>query len=192
MERDLSNISITIEDPPFFDGSYSKLKLGIIDGKELVIKISTHKDYFSNELKVLLALNDCENTPTLRYFDKFNKILAMDYAGLSLPYYVKQNPDFNLINYEEELCNIIWTLHYRLWYYHNDLKPKNVCIDKNGKLTLIDFEKSSRHEREYKYIFRDPSHINWSDYYRPDENDENHKKIIEMCTEKYKIIKRKI
>ena len=189
MEKNLSNLKITQENPENCYSSYSKIKFAIIDDEELVIKISTRQEYFSNELKVLLALDDCENTPTLRYFDKFNKILAMDYPGPSLPYYIKQNTDFNLINYEEVLCNIIWTLHYRLWYYHNDLKPKNVCIDKNGKLTLIDFEKSSRHERENRYIFRDPSDLGWKYCYRPDEN---HKKIIEMCNEKYKISKRKI
>ena len=95
MEKNLSNLKITQENPENCYSSYSKIKFAIIDDEELVIKISTRQEYFSNELKVLLALNDCENTPTLRYFDKFNKILAMDYAGPSLPYYIKQNPDFN-------------------------------------------------------------------------------------------------
>ena len=48
--------------------------------------------------------------------------------------------------------------------FHNDLRPKNICIDNSNNIKLIDFDKTCEIPSENKYIFRDNVH-NFSKLY---------------------------
>ena len=98
--------------------------------------------------------------PKLLYFDDKHLILCITDVGDSV-YNIK---NINLKDYEKELVNIIDKMSSTYKLFHNDLRPKNICIDKNNNIKLIDFDRTCHKSIENKYIFR-TNKWNFPSYY---------------------------
>ena len=83
--------------------------------------------------------------------DDENLILGITDVGNSLPIL----GNINLKNYEKKLISIIDVMEQKYKLYHNDLRPNNICIDKNNIIRLIDFDRTSNKQKENKYIFKE-------------------------------------
>ena len=81
--------------------------------------------------------------------------------GKSLP----SIKNINLKDYEKQLVNIIDIMCDKYNLFHNDLRPKNICIDANNYIKLIDFDYTSNTSKEDKYVFKRNAH-NFPLFYR--------------------------
>jgi len=156
MERDLVNISRSkrLKNIASSD-SAKKIEPCLINGKKLIIKTHRKYDTYNNEKNAYILLKNEDFLPELIYFDDKNLKLCITDVGDSLP----NIKNINLKDYEEELIGIIDIMQHKYNIYHNDLRPKNICIDKNNKIKLIDFDESNSKPLEDKYIFRSKDRI---------------------------------
>ncbi len=106
---------------------------------------------FRREAEVLSQLN-CDRIPKVRPDEKhflveddsgetFHCFVMEKIEGVSLEAWVKQNGCISLpmaIAWLKQLTEIIGYLHERN-YFHRDIKPVNIIVDRKGKLFLIDF-----------------------------------------------------
>ncbi len=154
MERDLSNVSI-VQRPKEIGGSDSAKSVipCIIDGVDVIIK--THSQefehgarFYNNEKNAYLTLQNENFVPKLLYFDDKNLKLCMTDVGEDLSRIQNINHQ-NLQDivlkedYHAKLINAVHIMNLTYNIYHNDLKFKNICIDKNNELKLIDFDRST-------------------------------------------------
>ena len=152
MERDLNNIEM-VKRPKAIAVSYTARSIEpcIINGEELIIKTHTHRNNYYAEKKAYIKLQNENFLPKLVYFDDKNLKLCITDVGDALP----KLKNINLKDYEKQLVNAIDIMHDKYKLFHNDLRPKNICIDKNNNIKLIDFDRASGQEKENRYIFRD-------------------------------------
>jgi len=92
------------------------------------------------------------------YEDKEHIYIVLDYLeGGDLFYYLADNPKMTKKQIKNHIIQIVHTLqalHDRNIIYC-DLKPENLCFDKNGLLYLIDFG-CSKYKEESAYRFSPP------------------------------------
>ena len=139
MERDLSNISIVQRSKEIGDSNSAKSILPcVLDGVNVIIK--THAQelehgprLYHTEKNAYLTLQNEDFVPKLLYFDDKNLKLCMTDAGEDL----SKLKNINLEECQKKLVDIITTMKLRYDLFHNDLKPKNMCIDKNLSLIHI-------------------------------------------------------
>jgi len=152
MEHDLINISVVQRSKAISISCTARnIQPCIINGEELIIKTHRYDRTYNNEKNAYILLQNENFLPKLVYFDDKNLKLCITDVGDALP--VIKN--INLKYYEKELVNIINIMHDKYNIFHNDLRPKNICIDKNNKIKLIDFDSACNKELENKYIFKD-------------------------------------
>ena len=161
MQRDLKNISI-IKRSKIISPAYSSIYVipCVVDGLEAIIKSHKFKWGYRNEKAAYFKLKNESFLPKLLYFDDKHLILCMTDVGDSV-YNIK---NINLKDYEKELVNIIDKMLSTYKLFHNDLRPKNICIDKNNNIKLIDFDRTCHKPIENKYIFR-TNKWNFPSYY---------------------------
>tara|TARA_Y100000389_G_C17457960_1_gene519483 strand:- start:293 stop:814 length:522 start_codon:yes stop_codon:yes gene_type:complete len=140
--------------------SAEKVELYKINEEDIIFKTCISSKYYHNEKKIYHLLQNEDFLPKLRYFDNENLILGITDVGNSLPIL----GNINLKNYEKELISIIDVMEQKYKLYHNDLRPNNICIDKNNIIRLIDFDRTSNKQKENKYIFKENIH-NFPKYY---------------------------
>lgn len=155
MERDLNNIEM-VERPKAIAVSYTakSIRPCIINGEELIIKTHSHRHTYNTEKNAYIKLQNENFLPKLVYFDDKTLKLCITDVGDALP----TIKNIKLKDYEKQLVNIINIMHDKYNLFHNDLRPKNICIDKNNNIKLIDFDCASGEEKENRYIFRDRWH----------------------------------
>lgn len=161
MERDLTSISI-VKRSKVISGKCTALSIEpcIINGENLIIKTHRKKDTYNNEKKNYILLQNENFLPKLIYFDDKNLKLLITDVGNALP----TIKNINLKDYENELVNIINIMHDKYNIFHNDLRPKNICIDENNNIKLIDFDRTCKTEKENRYIFKYSVH-NFPSFY---------------------------
>ena len=145
MERDLSNISIVQRSKELGDSYSAKSILPcVLDGVNVIIK--THAQefehgprFYNNEKNVYLTLQNEDFVPKLLYFDDKNLKLCMTDAGEDL----SKLKNINLEELQEKVIDLIETMKRRYDLFHNDLRLRNICFDKNNNMRLIDFDKAS-------------------------------------------------
>ena len=161
MEHDLINISMVKRSKVILDSSSARsIQPCIINGEELIIKTHHNHNTYNNEKNAYILLQNENFLPKLVYFDDKNLKLCITDVGDSLP----TIKNINLKDYEKELVNIINIMHDKYNIFHNDLRPKNICIDKNNNIKLIDFDRACNKKQENKYIFKDRVH-NFPSFY---------------------------
>ena len=145
MERDLSNISVIQTSRELGESNNAKSVIPcILDGVDVIIK--THNQdfeygprFYNNEKNAYLTLQNEDFVPKLLYFDDKNLKLCITDAGEDL----SKLKNINLEECKEKIINIIEIMKSKYNLFHNDLMPKNICIDKNNELKLIDFDRST-------------------------------------------------
>ena len=100
--------------------------------------------------KTYILLQNENFLPKLVYFNDKNLKLCITDVGKSLP----SIKNINLKDYEKQLVNIIDIMCDKYNLFHNDLRPKNMCIDANNYIKLIDFDYTSNISKEDKYVFK--------------------------------------
>ena len=158
MEIDLKKIKSKNVNKHFCKPRRSMIQCVMIDNTVIILKHHEKEKYYNNEKKIYLLLQDESFTPELKYFDDKNLILGLTDCGDALPIYSNKNKNFSLRNYDQELTEIIDKLENKYNLYHNDLRPKNICINEKNNIMLIDFDDTSSTSLEYKYIFRKKIH----------------------------------
>lgn len=155
MEHNLRNISMVQRSKTISTSSTAiSIQPCIINGEELIIKTHRNHNTYNNEKNAYILLQNENFLPKLVYFDDKNLKLCITDVGDALP----RIKNINLKDYEKELVNIINIMHDKYNIFHNDLRPKNICIDKNNNIKLIDFDNTCNKEQENKYIFKDRVH----------------------------------
>lgn len=163
MNKDLSNITYVprIKQMGNSCGAWKVISC-TIDNIPLILKYHGNKKFYNNEKKIYLLLKNETFLPRLKYFDDKNLILCLTDEGENLIVHKnkmkKLNKKFSLKDHDKQLATIIDTLSNKYGLYHNDLRPKNICIDDNNNIKLIDFDQTSNIEQEDKYIFRTNTH----------------------------------
>ena len=145
MERDLSNISIVQRSKEIGQSASAKSIIPcIIDGVDAIIK--THNQEFEHgsrlyhtEKNAYIALQNEDFVPKLLYFDDKNLKLCMADAGEDL----SRIKNIDLDECKKKIINIIEIMKCKYNLFHNDLIPKNICIDKNNNMKIIDFDKTT-------------------------------------------------
>ncbi len=145
MERDLSNISVILRSRELGETNNAKSVIPcILDGVDVIIK--THNQdfeygprFYNNEKNAYLTLQNEDFVPKLLYFDDKNLKLCMTDAGEDL----SKLKNINLEEIQEKVIDLIETMRCKYNLYHNDLRLRNICFDKNNNMRLIDFDKAS-------------------------------------------------
>ena len=114
-------------------------------------------DNFSSRVKDVITYSKEE---ALRLGDEFigteHLILGLTDVGTTFQIYKNVNTEIynnSLKVYNKEIKNIIDILYNKYGLHHNDLHSKNICIDNNNKIRLIDFDGCcSEHKQKTKYL----------------------------------------
>ena len=124
--------------------------------EQLILKQYYSRRKYLNEKYIYIKLKDFKYKPKLIFFDDRKLILAFTDVGDSLTIYMNDN---NIDKKEmkqkfgDKIKYIVDQLYDNYRLYHNDLRYKNICIDKNENIFLIDFELTSyklfRYEKKY-------------------------------------------
>ena len=155
MNINLSNYNDIINKNLSIGSNCTYIKCVNINNEEIILKKHKKKNQYLNEKKNYLLLKNETFLPKLKYFDDKNRIIGTEYCGLGLNIFKKENvKKYNEIyitinNLLKDICDIMYN-KYNL--YHNDLIYRNIVIDDNFDIKLIDFEKSSIICKNNKYF----------------------------------------
>lgn len=157
MELDLKNISMVRRSKVMAQSCTAKsIEPCIINGVKLIIKSHRTKNSYNNEKNAYILLQNENFLPKLVYFDDKNLKLCITDVGNALP----NIKNINLRKYEAQLVNAASIMEKKYNIFHNDMRPKNICIDKDNSIKLIDFDKCSNKLIEISpyYIFKSGKH----------------------------------
>ena len=126
-----------------------------------ITKIARHRpitECFNLEKQCLRKLNNnftcicnkkCNHFPILKKCDKYNHAFVLSNCGLSIDKYIQmvktgQLKPYKLKNYNKQIDCILYNLN-KCKIQHLDMhgNGKNLCINKKGVLSLIDFDHAS-------------------------------------------------
>tara|TARA_Y100000589_G_C27177437_1_gene639376 strand:+ start:1843 stop:2376 length:534 start_codon:yes stop_codon:yes gene_type:complete len=159
MEKNLTKYDSIVSKKISENTRSKEVKCVKINGERIILKIimdSTKRRkgkkrinrierYFS-EKEIYLKLKDEDFLPKLKYFDDNNLILGLSDVGDSFEIYKNINKKIyneSVNKFNKEIKKIIDVLFDKYGLYHNDLEDKNICIDKNNKIRIIDFDQCS-------------------------------------------------
>ena len=122
------------------------IKCARINNESFILKTITNKKNYEYLKEIYLLLKNEDFLPTLKYFDDKHLIFALTDVGDSLRMYkFKNTSKYNKLykEFNKQIKNITDKLLNEYDLYHNDLHDDNICVDKNDKIRLIDFELAS-------------------------------------------------
>jgi thiamine kinase-like enzyme len=143
MERDLTKYDVVVCKELSPNCMAKDVRCVKINDEILILKTACNKKRYLNEKKIYLKLKDEDFLPELKYIDDKNLILGLSDVGNSFLIYIHKNKQIynkSLEKFNKEMKKICDILLYKYGLYHNDLKYKNICIDKSNKVRIIDFE----------------------------------------------------
>lgn len=133
-------------------GAFGKAKLGEDkNGNVYLLKIGEESDIDQHEIEVLSDLHRLKGSVVRTNKHGLKKqYILLEYRGKTLDQF-NFHSDRQRLKVALSLVEKVLLLnigassarHHR--YYHNDIKPENVVLKKNGQLSLIDFGATSRH-----------------------------------------------
>lgn len=129
----------------------TKIELIELNGSLTVLKHFKSLNKLKRELELYEILQSESFVPNVTYSDFSKKILAIDYCGESLD--IKFKPKDRYV-FKDDIRALTVYLKNKHSIYHNDIRWKNICINSNNNLFLIDWERWSYENKE-----RDPEHI---------------------------------
>ncbi|MDC0142037.1 hypothetical protein OAI84_00385 [bacterium] len=154
MEKDLTKYDVIVRKKIGTSLMAADIKCVKINGERLILKTFKKKygKRFLRAMEIYFKCKDEDFLPKLRYYDTKHKILALSDVGEALEKWIpKHRKTFNKLRkkFNKELKNMIDVFYDKYGYYHNDTQNKNICIDKNNKIRMIDFEFSSNKMRKH-------------------------------------------
>tara|TARA_Y100000389_G_C17351482_1_gene458687 strand:- start:122 stop:601 length:480 start_codon:yes stop_codon:yes gene_type:complete len=127
----------------------TKIEFCCINNIKYVIKTCNRLCYI-NEKNIYLKLSKEKFIPNLKYYDDEHEMLCISYCGNC----IELIPEFNMTTYLNDLIEIVTILRDKYNLYHNDIRPKNICLDSNNQLYLIDFDKTDNIQGENPFLFK--------------------------------------
>ena len=128
-----------------FSESYGskEIKAVKINKEVIILKKSRSKLKYCCEKQIYFILKNEDFLPKLKYYDDKNLILGITDVGTSILIFKNKhvNEYKNLRkSINKQIKRILDKLYDKYKLYHNDLREKNICIDKHNKIRLIDFD----------------------------------------------------
>jgi len=124
--------------------SYAKeVKCVRINKEPIILKTAKNQDKYLYEKNIYMKLKDEDFLPKLKYYDDEHFILGLTDVGDTIEILkIKNKKKYNKLvkNINKQIKNITNKLFDKYGLYHNDLREKNICINKNNKVRIIDFE----------------------------------------------------
>lgn len=169
------NIGHYIVSDTIGQGNFGKVKLGthVLTGEKVAVKIF-NKSKIKDELDLIRINQEIDILKYLRHpnliqlfetvENSTNIYLVMELASKGdLLDFIIQNrklSESQARRYFQDIIKAVEELH-RLKIYHRDLKPKNILIDENLNLKVVDFGLSVRqdHDRLLKTLCGSPSYL---------------------------------
>ena len=93
-----------------------------------------------------ICITKCNHFPILKKCDKYNHTFVLSNCGLSIDKYIQmvkmgQIKPYKLKNYNKQIDCILSNLNKcKIQHFDMHGNGKNLCINKNGNLSLIDFD----------------------------------------------------
>jgi predicted Ser/Thr protein kinase len=144
IERDLNSIS-TIKRKKTLAVSCTAKNIYpcIINDKTVIIKTHRNRYTYNNEKNAYKILQNENFLPKLIYFDDKNLKLCISDAGEA--FILLKN--INLKDYANQLIDIVDIMNNKYNLYHNDLSIRNICIDEQNNIKLIDFDEATNNQK---------------------------------------------
>ncbi|MDC0142082.1 hypothetical protein OAI84_00630 [bacterium] len=163
MEIDLTKFNYIINKQMDENWFAKEVKAFKINGEIIIIKTffdeEPERTRYFHEKNIYIMLKDEDFLPKLKYFDNKNLKLGFTNVGDTIRIYKYKNKEqYNKLceKFNKEIININDILFDKYGIYHNDLREKNICIDSQNKIRLIDFEfageKLRKGEKKY-FVF---------------------------------------
>ena len=143
MEMDLTKFDSVVHREMSASHNAKQVKCVKINKKNLILKKFSSYDKYLHEKKIYNILEDEDFVPKLVYFDNKNWILALTDVGDSLEIYKLKNKkkyEKFVENINTQIKDVEDKLITKYSLYHNDLLAKNICIDDNNYIRIIDLE----------------------------------------------------
>ncbi len=121
------------------DGATSKVFKGKYQNKECAIKVvNNHRIY--DEIEILKKLKHFNMIDFIAYFENSHSsyMLTEYFPGLDLYNWKQSNINENVDKIIIQLCDVVGYIHSHN-YIHGDLSARNVLINTNKNIKLIDF-----------------------------------------------------
>ena len=144
MERDLRRIQKQIISKERAKACTArKIECCIIDKKTVWLKEHKTKEKYLIEKKAYITLCNEDFLPKLIYYDDIHKILCISDVGDVINVYRRKNRNHS-INVKENIDKMIEIMYNKYGLVHGDIKDKNICVDSNNKVRLIDFDRTKK------------------------------------------------
>ena len=144
MERDLRRIQKQIISKERAKSCTArKIECCIIDKKTVWLKEHKTKEKYLIEKKAYITLCNEDFLPKLIYYDDKNYILCISDVGDVINVYRRKNRNHS-INVKENIDKMIEIMYNKYGLVHGDIKDKNICVDSNNKVRLIDFDRTKK------------------------------------------------
>lgn len=164
MERDLTVYDVTLYKKISQSCNAKEIRCVRIDDEKIILKSLRKQKYFY-EKGIYFLLKNEDFLPKLKYFDDEHCILGITDVGMSLSLYRKNDrKEFvkQRDNFDAQLRTICDTLYDKYGLYHNDLRYKNICVDANNTVRLIDFEYCKNKLRFNPLLFYETKYFKWN------------------------------
>jgi thiamine kinase-like enzyme len=150
MKKNLSKLKKTFKRKVSQSTRSKGIKFVEIKNITYLLKTSRNRRFYNNEKETYILLKNETFLPTLKYYDDKHCMLCLTDCGDSLAIYMSKYPlKYNQLyqSFNEQLKIILDILYNKYRLYHNDLYYKNICVDKNDKIYIIDFDSCSKELR---------------------------------------------
>jgi thiamine kinase-like enzyme len=124
------------------------------EGNKIVLKHFKTKNKYLKEIELYELMEDSKYTPRIKYRDDDNIILGLEYCGESLKDSFKPKDRYP---YKSQIRDVIKDIESEYGIYHNDLRWKNICLNDDSSIMLVDWERwgYENKERDPEYILTD-------------------------------------
>lgn len=148
-ERDLSNAFYRATErlPAYSGGTVVGTRLG---GEKVVIKKYANRKALDIELRAYERLRGATIAPRLLAEDKSNCMLAFQHVGPNVGMLRVRAPELyrrTLPRLQAQLDAAIECLWQTYGIVHDDVRPRNLCVDDAGVLRVIDYGSHDGHGR---------------------------------------------
>jgi RIO-like serine/threonine protein kinase len=124
------------------------------DKSKIVLKEFKTMNKYRKEIELYDILKDSDYVPNVVYRDDERKVLGIEFCGESLNNKFKPKDRYR---FKSIIRSAISDIELRYGIYHNDIRWKNICLNSDGKILFVDWERWDyvNKERDPEFILTD-------------------------------------